>query len=1088
MKKYFCALLLVLANGIVMAQLVINTVGVESPQCHALCNGSLNISASGTSGPYQYSIDGGATYHSQNFFNSLCAGTYDIWVHDPGFSLYADTTVVMTEPALLDITSSTSSDVICYGDCNGSASVNVSGGTVSSGYMYFWTNGESAPSVNGLCPGSYECMVSDDSECYDSITVVISEPSALVFTIDAENVSCHGGNDGVINFMDGNGNSGAFGGTPFANNGYQYSIDEGGSYQSLSEFANITAGLYGLIVEDSLGCIASSSHDIFEPAPISFSVYSSSPSACNVADGSFTISELMQDSSYNIFYTDQNGNQSQTGGTANIDGEITVSGFSSDEISDITVGLNTCSAFMDTLIYLTAPTFGFIINTASAVVTDASCTNTDGSITGISVSGGTGTGPYTYNYTGGASTLDLLNAQPGSYVLTVSDTNGCVIESLPFTINSTISNITLASTSSSATCHGNCDGSIDLLASGGDGNYSYTCSNGMVGGSLINVCAGIHTIWVIDGLGCQGIDTVTVLEPAVISNTISSVTPSCGSNDGSAEVTGSTGGVLPYSYQWSNGSTSELADSLLAGVYVVTVTDDALCSVSETVNITSSAGPIITSNIIDASCNGGNDGAIDLTITGGTAPYNIDWSTGEHTQDVSGLAAGIYDVTIFDDAGCGAVQVFSVLASMPIDLSVATIVDASCDSTDGMISVAASGGVGGYNYLWSTGSTGSDATNLAAGIYSLSVSDNNGCIGMTSYAVSNAAGPSISVDQVIQPVCQGGSGEILVSVTGGASPYSYAWSNGANSEDLFNAPVGSYELIVTDSNGCQGVQYSELVGVNLNAAEICMVTVDTATGANVVVWNKEQNLGISEYEVHKETSSLNVFQLLGTVPFDSLSQFVDTASNSSVHSYRYKLRTIDSCGNYSEFLAHHKTIHLVSNVGLNNTVNLVWDDYIGFAYASFYINRYQPTIGWEVLDSVASNIHSYTDNSFLSLVGLQYDIEAVPIMPCLAEKAQDHNSTRSNRHTIAPPNPSLIDEPTLLNARVQPNPSNGLFTIIVEASNWAYSILDMNGKLIMNESASEMKSDINIQALEAGIYMLQISVEGHSIYKKIVKQ
>ena len=1088
MKKYFCALLLVLANGIVMAQLVINTVGVESPQCHALCNGSLNISASGTSGPYQYSIDGGATYHSQNFFNSLCAGTYDIWVHDPGFSLYADTTVVMTEPALLDITSSTSSDVICNGDCNGSASVNVSGGTVSSGYMYFWTNGESTPGVNGLCPGSYECMVSDDNECYDSITLVISEPSALVFTIDAENVSCHGGNDGVINFMDGNGNSGAFGGTPFANNGYQYSIDEGGSYQSLSEFANITAGLYGLIVEDSLGCIASSSHDIFEPAPISFSVYSSSPSACNVADGSFTISELMQDSSYNIFYTDQNGNQSQTGGTANIDGEITVSGFSSDEISDITVGLNTCSAFMDTLIYLTAPTFGFIMNTASAVVTDASCTNTDGSITGISVSGGTGPGTYTYNYTGGASTLDLLNAQPGSYVLTVSDTNGCVIESLPFTINSTISNITLASTSSSATCHGNCDGSIDLLASGGDGNYSYTCSNGMAGDSLINVCAGTHTVWVTDGLGCQAVDTVSVLEPALIMNTISSVAPTCGSNDGSAEVTGSTGGVLPYSYQWSNGSTSALADSLLAGVYVVTVTDDNLCVTIETVNITSSSGPIITSNIVDASCNGGNDGAIDLTITGGTAPYNIDWSTGEHTQDVSGLAAGIYDVTIFDDAGCGAVQVFSVLASMPIDLSAATIVDASCDSTDGMISVAASGGAGGYNYLWSSGGTGATEGGLAAGTYTLSVSDANGCLAMANYTISNASGPVIIVDQVIQPPCQGGSGEILVSVTGGASPYSYAWSNGANSEDLFNASVGSYELIVTDSNGCQGVQYSELVGVNLNAAEICMVTVDSISGANVVVWNKEQNLGISEYEIHKETSSLNVFQLLGTVPFDSLSQFIDTAANSSVHSYRYKLRTIDSCGNFSEFLAYHKTIHLVSNIGLNNTVNLIWDDYIGFEYLTFYINRYHPNTGWVVLDSVASNVHAYTDNSYPSLNGLEYDIEVFPTFPCLAEKAQDHNTTRSNRHTIAPPNANAIDESSYLNARVQPNPSNGLFSIIVAASNWSYSLFDMNGKLIKSESASANKAEVNIEALEAGIYMLQISVEGHSVYKKIVKQ
>ena len=297
MKKCFCALLLVLANGIVMAQLVINNVVVESPQCHALCNGSLSISASGTSGPYQYSVDGGVTYSSQNFLSSLCAGTYDIWVHDPLLSLYADTTVVMTEPALLDINSFTS-DVVCNGDCDGSASVAASGGTVGSGYMYSWTYGPTTPAISGLCPGSYECTVSDDNECSDSITLVISEPSALVFTIDAQNVSCHGGSDGVINFMDGSGNSGAFGGTPFANGGYHYSIDEGQTYHMNSQFSNLTAGLYGLIVQDSLGCIASSSHTILEPAPINFSVTSSNPTACNVADGYLVFSGLTQDSTY----------------------------------------------------------------------------------------------------------------------------------------------------------------------------------------------------------------------------------------------------------------------------------------------------------------------------------------------------------------------------------------------------------------------------------------------------------------------------------------------------------------------------------------------------------------------------------------------------------------------------------------------------------------------------------------------------------------------------------------------------------------------------------------------------------------------
>ena len=157
----------------------------------------------------------------------------------------------------------------------------------------------------------------------------------------------------------GNGNSGAFGGTPFANNGYQYSIDEGGSYQSLSEFAKYYSGTIWLnrprthwVVLHLLRMI------FFEPAPISFSIYSSSPSACNVADGSFTVSDLIEDSLYDIFYTDQNYLSYQTGGTANMDGEVTIFGLSSGEISNITVVLGNCSEFMDTLIYLTAPTYG----------------------------------------------------------------------------------------------------------------------------------------------------------------------------------------------------------------------------------------------------------------------------------------------------------------------------------------------------------------------------------------------------------------------------------------------------------------------------------------------------------------------------------------------------------------------------------------------------------------------------------------------------------------------------------------------------------------------------------------------------------
>ena len=454
---------------------------------------------------------------------------------------FIDTTLVITEPAQIGISNSNISDNSCPLSCDGSIEITAVGGIVGqSGYWYEWSDGSQIsyfPNSNvltGLCPGQYTVVIGDDMECVsDSIDIHVHAPPGIGYYADTENVSCYGANDGVITFMSPSGGPGASGGTPFTGNNYQFSIDEGITFQSSPEFTNLPSGLYGLIVEDSLGCIASSSETITEPSAISFSVTSSNPTACNVADGYLVFSGLTQDSTYILSGLNQFGDQlPPITGTADQGGQIVIDSIGSEQLSDFTVDLNFCSAFLDTVIYLVAPTNGFSMNTSSSVITDASCSNTDCSITGISVSGGSGI--YTYHYTGGSSSANLTNAQPGAYILTVTDSDGCVIESTPFTINSTMSNITLSSSSGSASCYGNCDGSIELFASGGDGNYSYICSNGMLGDSLSDVCAGTHTVWVTDGLGCQAVTIVSVSEPALIMNTISSVAPTCGSNDGSA--------------------------------------------------------------------------------------------------------------------------------------------------------------------------------------------------------------------------------------------------------------------------------------------------------------------------------------------------------------------------------------------------------------------------------------------------------------------------------------------------------------------------------------------------------------------------
>ena len=1051
----------------------VSTIVDTDISCFGICDGGATATIVGGTAPFTYLWNNGET--SANAY-ALCAGTASVDVTDANGCVAATTINISETPALgLVITSYT--DPLCNGVCDGTADVTVSGGTAP--FTYSWKSGGTTANEIGLCAGIDTVAVTDANGCIAVTEVTLADPALLTTTIVSTDALCNGESNGSADLT-------ATGGTGL----FTYLWNDPAGTTS-EDIVGLAAGTYNVTVIDANGCESSSSTTITEPNAITFSVTASNPTSCILSDGYLYIEGLLSDTTYNVTLTfDGDVIPTQPFSTSG-SGTFGINGLSTYTITDLTIEIGGCSV-VDTNVYnLTSPFNGLAINSGSVIVDTASCLNNDGNITGFTVSGGTS--PYTYFYNGASSAIDLLNAQPGTYVLTVTDVNDCSVSSAAYTIESTYSNITASVTTTDVSCNGDCDGSVVASATGGLAPYTYLWTNGMSGGSITGVCGGSHGLFITDANGCESNNEVIINEPLSLSNTINTTNPGCGLSDGSAEVTTTSGGVTPYSYQWSNGSMLALADSVSSGVYTVTVTDANGCTSIETVSITSSTSPILTSNLTSPSCTGGSNGSIDLTITGGTAPIVFDWSTGESTSDISNLPAGIYDVTIMDASGCGIVEVFTLSDASPIDLSVFSVSEASCGFSDGSIEVAASGGSGSYNYLWSSGGSTAVESNLSPGTYTLSVSDANGCLAMANYTVSNESGPVITLDQVNEPTCQGGSGEIFVSVSGGVTPYTYSWNNGSTVEDLLNAAIGEYELIVTDSNGCIGVEYAELEGVNLSAAEICMVTVDTTTGSNIIVWNKEQNLGISEYEIYKETSSLNVFQLLGTVPFDSLSQFYDTAANSSIHSYRYKLRTLDSCSNASEFLAYHKTIHLASNIGLNNVVNLAWDDYIGFDYSTFYITRYHPSTGWEVLDSVAANVHSYTDNTYPSLMGLEYGIEVVPNSPCLAEKAQDHNTTRSNRASIMEPNDDTgIDEVLVGQISIRPNPTNGIFTLCFDGvqSNRNIEVFDLQGKLLLNKHASMENKTIafDISEFETGMYLIKISSKNEVKSVRLIKQ
>ena len=732
------------------------------------------------------------------------------------------------------------------------------------------------------------------------------------------------------------------------------------------------------------------------------------------------------------------------------------------------------------------------LDLSASIINNISCFGeTDGMLNVIA----NGTAPYLYSLDSGETVLttpifDSLVA--GTYVIMSQDSNECFGQ-MQFTIvEPPLLQFNGPLGVTDANCYGSNDGQITADVTGGTLPYNYQWSNGMVSDTLSSVPAGQYGLVLTDSSGCTITSNASINEPAAM-NVSTSITaiPSCGVDNGTIQVDNVTGGTAPYSYNWTNGSNSNIADNLGAGIYVVTIEDNNGCLITETVNLTSASAPGIAVNTTSPLCHGGNDGAIDLVVTGGTAPITFDWSTGDQTEDVSGLIAGTYDVTIQDASGCVISEIITITDAPAIDLSNVTETLASCGLADGSLDVSVTGGAAPYTFLWSSGGNGNMEVNLAAGTYTLTVTDNNACNADQTYALSNDAAPVITIDQVIQPACEGGDGLIDVSVSGGTAPYTYLWSGGSTNEDLQSATVGNYQLTVTDQGGCQAVAYSELNGINLNAAEICLVTVDTATNGNIVVWTKDYGLGIAEYQIFKETAIFNQFQYLNTVPFDSLSQYVDLAANPDVHSYKYKVRTIDSCGNASDFLALHKTIFVNATLGASNEVNVTWDEYIGIDYDQYYILRNHPSTGWEVIDSVPDNVHSYTDINYPNLTGLEYSIEVIPNSTCTALRAQDHNSTRSNQASIAFPGGggTGIDENSV-GMIVYPNPNDGLFSVKLDQTlaNAEVSIIDIRGRVLETKSMNgKLSETIDISDNASGIYFVELRAENIQKTIRIVK-
>lgn len=457
------------------------------------------------------------------------------------------------------------------------------------------------------------------------------------------------------------------------------------------------------------------------------------------------------------------------------------------------------------------------------------CGNCNGTASALPVNG---TFPYTYTWlTGGQTTSSVSGLCPGTYSVVVKDN---LPSSLPDTnvINITDPNALSANvvSSNSVTCNGGSNGAVTVSAVNGTQPYTYSWSTGSTSFGISGLTAGSYSVAVHDASGCMYPLTVNISQPPPMQLQIDSVFPAvCLAANGRVYVQGS-GGVSPYQYQWSGGHTSNAYTGLSAGNYSVTITDANSCTANLSVNLPmtsngTTVNPISTTSV---SCNGYADGAAEVLASGGDAPYQYTWNTGQTKAQVTGLRAASYSVTATDANGCTAQTSLSIVQPAALSFTLNTTSVKCFGEQNGEAQVNVSGGASGFSYAWSSGQTSSQVSALAAGSYSLVITDANSCTTTIPVTITEPAKLNVQIPNV-PDVCEGSVANININIVGGTQAYTFNWNTGSNQQNIQVSPTSStsYSVAVMDANGCSD---SSSITINVNPLPIVTFDADVTEG------------------------------------------------------------------------------------------------------------------------------------------------------------------------------------------------------------------------------------------------------------------
>jgi gliding motility-associated-like protein len=721
-------------------------------------NGTATVSVTGGVSPYTYlwvnpSVPDTIGY--TNMVTGLSAGTYLVGVADSNGCYAIDTAVIVNLPP--PSISITSTNVLCLNDSNGTATATITGGV--SPFTYLWTpDSATGSTATGLSAGTYTLTIHDSNGCVAIDSVTISQPKSSVSAVTTviTSVSCNGGSNGSASVT-------ASGGT----SPYIYSWSNG---QTTDTATGLSATTYTVTVTDSNGCATMDSITISQPTALIADTAIITSISCNGgSNGSASVIASGGTSPYG--YSWSNG---QTTDTA--------TGLSATTYTITVTDSNGCSTTNS--ITITQP----VVLTAS--IADSSNVMCFGGSSGSATVLATGgTSPYTYKWApgGGSSTVEI-GFTAGIYTVTVTDNNGCTATATVHIGQPSQLDVTI--TNNSPSC-GPTSGTASATVTGGTSGYSYLWTPDLqTTASITGLSSGTYTVTVTDANGCTATASTDITASDLITGKITNTGITCnGLKNGTATVLAS-GGTAPYTYKWTpSGGTGATASNLSAGTYTLTITDINGCTFTETVDITEPTALKATMNSSNISCNGGANGKAWVTVSGGTTPYNYQWTpSGGFNDTAIDLTAGAYTVTVTDANGCTTTAAVNITQPSPLAVT-PTITNALCNyNSNGSINLTVSGATPPYTYLWSNAasSTTPNVSGLSVGTYSVVITDSAGCINTASYKVSFDS--LVIANASNATICYNSS--VMLNGDSSVNAQAYQW---------FVLPVGPGSMPISDS-------------------------------------------------------------------------------------------------------------------------------------------------------------------------------------------------------------------------------------------------------------------------------------------------